>query len=213
MEAAEADIEFSDGKFRVAGTDKQVDITEVAKSAFVAAKLPKGMEMGLIEEAIFIPPGATFPNGCHVCEVEIDPDTGATRLMSYHVVDDVGRVVNPLIVKGQLHGGIVQGAGQALLENMVYDQDSGQCLSGSFMDYGMPHADEFPLFEVKSHEVPAKTNPLGIKGAGEAGTIGALPAIMNAVVDALRPLGIQHIDMPASPARVWKAIAAAKAAA
>jgi carbon-monoxide dehydrogenase large subunit len=211
MEAAEADIEFNDGKFKVAGTDKQIDIVEVAKAAFVPTKLPKGVEFGLIEEAIYIPSGATFPNGCHVCEVEIEPETGIVRLMNYSVVDDVGRVVNPLIVKGQLHGGIVQGVGQALLENLVYDPESGQILSGSFMDYGMPRADEFPFFEVKSHEVPAKTNPLGIKGAGEAGTIGALPAIMNAICDALRPLGIQHIDMPATPPRVWRAIASAQA--
>ena len=211
LEAAEADLEFADGRFRVAGTDRGVELVEVAKAAFVPSRLPKGVELGLMEEAVVIPAGATFPNGCHVCEVEIDPDTGVVELVSYCVVDDVGRVVNPMIVKGQLHGGIVQGVGQALLENMVYDKDSGQMLSASFMDYGMPRADQFPLFEVKSHEVPAKTNPLGIKGAGEAGTIGALPAVMNAICDALRPLGIRHIDMPASPPNVWRAIAAAQA--
>jgi aerobic carbon-monoxide dehydrogenase large subunit len=211
LEAADADLEFKDGKFIVAGTDRSIDLTEVAKAAFQPARLPKGMEPGLMEEAVVVPPGATFPNGCHACEVEIDPDTGVVELVKYCVTDDVGRVVNPMIVKGQLHGGIVQGVGQALLETMVYDPESGQALSGSFMDYGMPRADQFPFFEVKSHEVPAKNNPLGIKGAGEAGTIGALPAVMNAICDALRPLGIQHIDMPASPPRVWRAIAAARA--
>ncbi len=209
LEAADADIEFADGKFRVAGTDKTLDLIEVAKASFTPARLPKGMEPGLIEEAIVVPPGATYPNGCHVCEVEIDPETGVTRVVGYWVTDDVGRVVNPLIVKGQLHGGIVQGVGQALLETVVYDNESGQMLSGSFMDYGMPRADEFPHFEVKSHEVLAKNNPLGIKGAGEAGTIGALPATMNAICDALGPLGITHIDMPATPPRVWRTIAEA----
>ena len=166
---------------------------------------------GLMEGAALAPDGATFPNGCHVCEVEIDPDTGVTEIVGYWVVDDVGVVVNPLIVKGQIHGGIVQGAGQALLENVAYDPETGQMLSGSFMDYSMPRASDYPSFTIKSHEVPAKTNPLGIKGAGEAGTVGALPATMNAVVDALRPLGIRTIDMPATPQRIWKAIAGARA--
>lgn len=209
LEAAEADIEFTDGKFAVAGTDKAVDIVSVAKTSFLGAQLPRGMEPGLIESAILTPPGPTFPNGCHVCEVEIDRDTGVTEIVGYWVVDDVGVMINPLLVKGQIHGGIVQGAGQVLLENVAYDPESGQMLSGSFMDYGMPRASDFPSFEVKSHEVPAKTNPLGIKGAGEAGTVGALPATMNAIVDALRPLGIHNLEMPATPQRIWQAIAAA----
>jgi carbon-monoxide dehydrogenase large subunit len=170
----------------------------------------KGMELGLQGTAVMAPADASFPNGCHVCEVEIDPETGVTRLVRYSVVDDVGRVVNPLLLKGQIHGGIAQGAGQALLENMVYDRESGQMLSGSFMDYGMPRADDFCAFEVGSHDVPCRTNPLGVKGAGEAGTVGALPAVMNAVGDALRPLGITRIDMPASPENVWRAIERAK---
>jgi carbon-monoxide dehydrogenase large subunit len=209
LETAEADIEFKDGRFAVAGTDKSVDIVAVAKTSFSPPQLPRGLEPGLIESAILVPPGPTFPNGCHVCEVEIDPETGVVEVVGYWVVDDVGVVVNPLLVKGQIHGGVVQGIGQVLLENVAYDPESGQMLAGSFMDYGMPRAGDFPSFEVKSHEVPAKTNPLGIKGAGEAGTVGALPATMNAVVDALRPLGIRNLEMPATPQRVWRAIAAA----
>ncbi len=211
MEAAEADIEFKDGRFAVAGTDKSVDLIKVARTSFMPPAIPRGMEPGLVEGAALVPPGATFPNGCHVCEVEIDPDTGIVDIAGYWVVDDVGVMVNPMLVKGQVHGGIVQGAGQTLLETVVYDPESGQMLSGSFMDYGMPRAGDYPSFEVKGHEVPSKNNPLGIKGAGEAGTVGALPATMNAIVDALRPLGIHTFDMPASPARVWKAIAEARA--
>jgi len=209
LEASALDIEFSDGRFTVAGTDSGVDLVEVAKASFVPAQMPKGMEMGLQGGAVMAPSDASFPNGSHVCEVEIDPETGATQMVRYTVVDDVGRVVNPLLLKGQIHGGIAQGAGQALLEAVVYDRESGQMLSGSFMDYGMPRADDFPSFEVGSHDVPCRTNPLGIKGAGEAGTVGALPAVMNAVADALLPLGIARIDMPASPETIWLAIQAA----
>lgn len=211
MEAAEADIEFKDGRFAVAGTDKAVDIVAVARTSFAPPQLPRGMEPGLIESAILVPPGPTFPNGCHICEVEVDRDTGVVEIVGYWVVDDVGVVVNPMLVKGQIHGGIAQGVGQVLLENVAYEPESGQMLSGSFMDYGMPRADDLPSFEVKSHVVPARSNPLGIKGAGEAGTVGALPATMNAVVDALRPLGIGNLEMPATPQRVWQAIAAASA--
>ena len=210
LEASSLDIEFADGRFRVAGTDRGLGIMDVAKASFLPPKLPPGMELGLYGGAVVAPSGATFPNGCHVCEVEIDPATGATRLVSYSVVDDVGRVVNPLLLKGQIHGGIAQGAGQALCERIVYDAESGQMISGSFMDYCMPRADDFPMYEVASHDVPARTNPLGIKGGGEAGTVGALPAVMNAVADALLPLGVRRIDMPASPENIWRAIAAAK---
>jgi aerobic carbon-monoxide dehydrogenase large subunit len=206
LEASALDIEFTDGRFSVAGTDRSIDLIEVAKASFLAARMPRGMELGLDARAVVTPPGPTFPNGCHVCEVEIDPDTGIARLVHYTVVDDVGRVVNPLMLKGQIHGGIAQGAGQALLENMVYDPKSGQLLTGSFMDYGLPRADDLPVFEVASNEVPSKNNPLGIKGAGEAGTVGALSAVMNAVNDALAPLGIRHFDMPATPERLWRAI-------
>ena len=152
------------------------------------------------------PPGGTFPNGCHVAEVEIDPETGACALTRYAVVDDVGRIVNPLLLEGQVHGGVAQGAGQALFERVVYDRASGQLVSGSFMDYVMPRADDLPPFAVGNHDVPSKNNPLGIKGAGEAGTVGALPAVMNAVNDALTPLGIRHFEMPATPERLWRAI-------
>jgi carbon-monoxide dehydrogenase large subunit len=183
---------------------------ELAKASFLLPRLPKGMEIGLQGGAVVTPGDATFPNGCHVCEVEIDPETGVTRLRRYTVVDDVGRVVNPLLLEGQVHGGIAQGAGQALLERIVYDRESGQLVSGSFMDYAMPRADDFCTFEVDDHDVPTKTNPLGVKGGGEAGTVGALPAVMNAVADALAPLGITRIDMPASHENVWRAIAAAK---
>ena len=211
LEAAALDIEFADGRFTVAGTDRSIDLVELAKASFLAARMPRGMELGLNANAVITPPGPTYPNGFHVCEVEIDPDTGEAKIMRYAVVDDVGRVVNPLLLKGQIHGGIAQGAGQALGEHMVYDPDSGQLLTGSFMDYGLPRADDLPSFKVASNEVPAKTNPLGIKGAGEAGTVGALPAVMSAVNDALAPLGIRHFDMPATPERLWRAIRDAKA--
>ena len=210
LEAAPVDIEFADGRFTVAGTDRGIDLIEVAKASFLLPKLPKGMEIGLQGGAVVTPGDATFPNGCHVCEVEIEPDTGVTRLCRYTVVDDVGRVVNPLLLEGQVHGGIAQGAGQALMERVVYDRESGQLVSGSFMDYAMPRADDFCAFEVDDHDVPTKTNPLGVKGGGEAGTVGSLPAVMNAVADALLPLGITRIDMPASPENVWRAIAAAR---
>jgi carbon-monoxide dehydrogenase large subunit len=210
LEAAEVDIEFKAGAFAVAGTDRRVTLAEVAKAAHDPKRLPPGVEPGLDERATFFPKAPTFPNGSHVCEVEIDPETGVTRIVGYWVVDDVGRVLNPLLVKGQLHGGIVQGIGQALTEIIRYDPDSGQMLSGSFMDYCMPRADDVPSFEIKTNEVPTPTNPLGAKGAGEAGTVGALPCVMNAINDALRPLGIRHLEMPATPLRVWEAIRDAK---
>jgi carbon-monoxide dehydrogenase large subunit len=148
----------------------------------------------------------TFPNGCQVCEVEIDEETGAVRIVRHTVVDDVGRMVNPMLVKGQIHGGVAQGLGQALFEELTYDAETGQLLAGSFMDYAIPRADDLPLFAVDSHEVPTAVNPLGAKGVGEAGTVGALPALVNAVSDALAPLGVRHLDMPLTPARVWRAI-------
>jgi carbon-monoxide dehydrogenase large subunit len=151
------------------------------------------------------PSANTYPNGCHVIEVEIDPDSGVTTIERYTVVDDFGAVINPLLLEGQVHGGIVQGLGQALLEHTVYD-DSGQLLSGSFTDYAMPRADDLPFFSFTTHNVPCKANPLGIKGAGEAGAIGAPPAVINAIVDALYAKGVRHIDMPATPPRVWKAL-------
>jgi aerobic carbon-monoxide dehydrogenase large subunit len=206
LEAAEADLVFEEGRFRVAGTDRAVSITEVACAAFQPARLPPGLEPGLYETGTFAPRQDTWPNGCHVCEVEIDPDTGAVALLGYLVVDDVGTVVNPLTLAGQIHGGLAQGAGQALMEEVVYDRESGQLLTASFMEYAMPRADMLPEVVIGSNPVPTQLNPLGAKGAGEAGTVGALPAVMNAVMDALAPLGVRQLDMPATPERVWRAI-------
>src|SRR6267143_288258 len=190
-------------------TDRGVTFAEVARAAYVPKQLPPGLEPGFGETAAFMPPSVTFPNGCHVCEVEIDEATGVVRIVRHTVVDDVGRIVNPMLVKGQIHGGVVQGLGQGLFETLVYDE-TGQLLAGSFMDYAMPRADDVPSFEVDSFEVPTKVNPLGAKGVGEAGTVGALPALMNAVNDALAPLGIRHLDMPVTAERVWRAIREAK---
>ena len=206
LEASDVDMEFADGTFTVAGTDRSVSLTEVAKASFTPARLPPGVEPGLFESATFAPDDDTYPNGSHVCEVEIDPDTGATEVVGYWVVDDVGTMVNPVIVKGQIHGGIARGVGQALAEQVAYDPDSGQLLSGSFMDYAMPRAQDFPDIAIAANEVPTKRNPLGVKGAGEAGTVGALPATMNAVLNALSQVGVTALDMPATPNRVWQAI-------
>src|SRR5882724_11742714 len=206
LEAAEADIKFENGAFSVVGTDRAVALKEVARAAFQPASLPKGVEPGFYETGTFSPPSDTWPNGCHVCEVEVDPETGAVTLVAYVIADDVGTVINPLTLKGQIHGGVAQGVGQALMEQVVYDPDSGQLLTGSFMDYALPRADTLPDLVVESHPVPTKLNPLGAKGAGEAGTVGALPVVMNAVLDALTPLGVRHLDMPASAERVWNAI-------
>ena len=212
LEAAPEDVNLREGRFTVAGTDRGVTFASVARAAYVPRQLPAGLEPGFSETAAFVPPSVTFPNGCHVCEVEIDEATGEVRVVRYSVVDDVGRMINPLLVKGQIHGGIVQGLGQALFEHLVYDSATAQLVTGSFMDYTMPRADDMPLFDVASHEVPTKVNPLGAKGVGEAGTVGALPALMNAVNDALAPLGVRHLDMPVTPERVWRAIRDARGA-
>ncbi len=212
MEAAEADIEFDNGVFTIAGTDRAVSIMDVAKAAKDKANLADGVEPGLDETGDFTYPVPTFPNGAHVCEVEIDEDTGQVAITRYTVVDDFGKVINPLIVAGQVHGGIAQGAGQALFEHAVYDDESGQLISGSFMDYCMPRADDLPFIDFRYNEILCRTNPLGAKGAGEAGTLGALPAVVNAILDALAPLGVTHIDMPATPERVWRTIQQAQAA-
>ncbi len=207
LEAAEADVQLVDGKFGVIGTDRTITIKEVARAAFQPNRLPRGLEPGLYETGTFSPAQDTFPNGCHVVEVEIDPDTGAVEIVSYKLIDDVGTVINPLTLKGQIHGGIAQGVGQALMEQVVYDAESGQLLTASFMDYAMPRADDFCDIDVHSNPVPTKLNPLGAKGAGEAGTVGALPAVTNAVVDALASAGMrEHFDMPATPDRVWRAL-------
>jgi carbon-monoxide dehydrogenase large subunit len=206
LEAAEADIVFADGRFAVAGTDRGVTMKDVARAAFVFAKLPAGVEPGLYETGTFSPKADTYPNGCHVCEVEVDPETGEVTLLGYVVVDDVGTVINPLTLEGQVHGGIAQGVGQALMEQIVYDPETGQLLTGSFMDYAIPRAATMCDIMVEENAVPTKLNPLGAKGAGEAGTVGALPVVMNAVLDALAPLGVRELDMPASAERVWRAI-------
>jgi carbon-monoxide dehydrogenase large subunit len=206
MEVAAEDITFADARFSVAGTDKAVTLRQVAVAAFQPARLPKGMEPGLIESATYAPETATYPNGCHVCEVEVDPDTGKVDLVSYLVVDDVGTVINPLTLAGQIHGGIAQGMGQILMEQIVYDPESGQLLTASFMDYAMPRADTMSNVRIVSNPVPTKGNMLGAKGAGEAGCVGALPAVMIAVMNALAPLGVRELDMPATSARVWQAI-------
>ncbi|MCG8546871.1 MAG: molybdopterin-dependent oxidoreductase, partial [Alphaproteobacteria bacterium] len=184
---------------------------EAAVAAFDAGKLPEGMEVGLFEFATFRPDVNNYPNGCHICEVEISRETGEIEVLQYNVIDDCGVELNPLLVKGQVHGGIAQGAGQALMENMVYDE-GGQLLSGSFMDYTMPRADDFCSFDISAHPVPTATNPLGVKGVGEAGTVGSLAAVMNAVNNALEGIGAEHLEMPLTPPRVWAAIRDAKAA-
>ena len=211
LEAAEDDITFAEGQFKVVGTDRGVVLTDVARAAFQPSQLPPGVEPGLYETGTFVPKQDTWPNGCHVCEVEVDPDTGSVTLVNYVVVDDVGTVINPVTLKGQIHGGVAQGVGQALMEQIVYDRESGQLLTASFMDYAMPRADTLCDMHIESNPVPTKLNPIGAKGAGEAGTVGALPAVINAVVDALAPLGVRQFDMPATSERVWRAIQAARA--
>jgi carbon-monoxide dehydrogenase large subunit len=210
LEASPADIVFDAGKFKVTGTDKAVTMIDVARTAYRPGGLPKDLGVGLEAAGSFAPEPPSYPNGCHLCEVEVDPETGVVTVDHYAAVDDVGKLINPLIVDGQIHGGLAQGFGQALMEHVVFDSSGGQLLSGSFVDYAMPRAADMPSFKIGYNEVLCKTNPLGVKGAGEAGTCGAPPAIMNAILDALRPLGVQHIDMPATPRRVWEAISAAK---
>jgi carbon-monoxide dehydrogenase large subunit len=212
LEAAERDIEFADGKFRVAGTDKAMSMGEVAFAAYVPHNYPhEELEPGLDETAFYDPKNFTYPNGCHICEVEIDTETGVVELASFLAVDDFGRVINPLIVEGQVHGGLVQGIGQALVENCVYDAATGQLVTGSYNDYCLPRADDVPSFKVSYNEsVPCTHNPLGVKGCGEAGTIGAGAAVMNAVQDALVSAGVKHLDMPATPHNVWRALQQAK---
>ncbi len=211
MEAAVADIEFDDAKFSVVGTDRSVTLKQVAIAAFQPVRLPKGLEPGLIESATYAPEQPTYPNGCHVCEVEVDPETGAVELVSYLVVDDVGTVINPLTLAGQIHGGVAQGVGQVLMEQVVYEKGSGQLLTASFMDYAMPRADTMCNVAIRSNPIPTATNLLGAKGAGEAGCVGALPAVMIAILSALEPLGVRELDMPATSERIWQAIQKARA--
>ncbi len=211
LEAAVADIEFSDGRFVIAGTDRMVDIRELATMIRRGLELPPDLPDSLDVQHIMESAPSAFPNGCHVAEVEIDPETGVVTVVKYTMVNDFGVIVNPLLVAGQAHGGVVQGIGQALMERTVFDED-GQFLTGSFTDYALPRASDAVLFTIDTHPVPAKTNPLGAKGCGEAGCAGSLPSVMNAVVDALSEYGIRHIDMPATPFKVWQAIREARAA-
>jgi len=212
MEASDADIEFSGGEFRVLGTDKKIPFGQVALTAYVPHNYPLDkLEPGLNETAFYDPTNFTFPAGTYICEVEVDPGTGVVKIDRFTAVDDFGTIINPMIVEGQVHGGLAQGIGQALMENCVYDRESGQLLTGSFMDYAMPRAEDIPSFKLDTVCTPCSHNPLGTKGCGEAGAIGSPPAVINAVLDALRDLGVTEFDMPATPGRVWQAIHAARA--
>lgn len=215
LEASAEDIEFKDGIFRVAGTDRTKTFADVSLAAYVPHNFPlETLEPGLNENAFYDPTNFTYPSGAYICEVEVDPDTGETRIQKFTAVDDFGNVINPMIVEGQVHGGLGQGIGQAMLERCVYDNESGQLLSGSFMDYAMPHAIDLPNFTVETAKgTPCTHNPLGVKGCGEAGAIGSPPAVINAILDALAPLGVKDLQMPATPHRVWAAMHAASASA
>jgi aerobic carbon-monoxide dehydrogenase large subunit len=213
FETGEVDIEFAHGRFRVAGTDREIGIFDVAAAAVARTDLPPALQGPLAAISDRTIPIASFPYGTQVCEIEVDPDTGEVEIVGYTAVDDVGRAVNPLILHGQTHGGIAQGVGQALLENCHYDPESGQLLAASFMDYAVPRADTFPLLRTALSEVPAPTNRLGVRSGGEGGTTPALAAVINAIVDALAEFGVRHIEMPATPERVWRAIRTARAAA
>ncbi len=210
LELDEADLRFADGVFSSPKSNRTLTIKDVAQAAMEPDRLPQGTDIGLIESATYTARVQNFPNGCHVCELEIDEETGAVEILRYSVVDDVGTVINPLLLKGQIVGGLVQGIGQVLMEDIRFDAE-GQNLTASFMDYAIPRAMDVGTVEVKSNPVPTKTNPLGVKGAGEAGCVGALPAVANALVDALSHLGVRHIEMPATPERIWRAIQTAKA--
>jgi carbon-monoxide dehydrogenase large subunit len=211
LEAAPEDMAFANGTFNIVGTDRSIALLDVAKAFYAPAGLVDKFGVGLEASGSFATDPPNHPNGCHACEIEVDPETGSVLVDRYTVVDDVGRIINPMICEGQVHGGLAQGIGQALLEEIVYDRASGQLVTGSFMDYGMPRASDFPEFTVGFEEVHCTTNPLGIKGIGEAGAIGTPPTIINAILDALHPLGVDHIEMPASPSRVWQAMENARA--
>ncbi len=206
MEADAADIAFADGAFTIAGTDRSMPIGQVAQMSFIPVGLPSELGVGLQGAGAFNSDLPSFPNGCHICEVEIDPETGLVEIDRYTVVDDCGTVINPLLAKGQIMGGVAQGAGQALLEDVVYDPDSGQLLTGTLMDYGIPHADTLPAIDIDFSPVPSTTNPLGAKGVGEGGTVASTPTVINAILDALAPFGVTDIPMPATPERIWRAV-------
>jgi aerobic carbon-monoxide dehydrogenase large subunit len=205
LEASAVDIEFSRGHFTIAGTDRGVSILELADKLRSGLKLPTDVPQSLDVSHISDNPPFSFPNGCHVAEVEIDRDTGQIEVVRYFMVNDFGTVINPMLVAGQAHGGVVQGIGQALMERTVYDPQ-GQPVAGSYMDYALPRASDAPAFSIENHSVPCKTNLLGVKGCGEAGCAGALPSVMNAVVDALSEVGVTHIDMPVTPEKVWRVL-------
>jgi aerobic carbon-monoxide dehydrogenase large subunit len=206
LEAAEDDIEFEGGQFSVAGSpEHNVSIQDVAMTAYLGAAIPEGMEPGLNENMVFEPPNFTFPFGAYICVTEVDTETGKVTIRDWYGVDDCGPVINPTIVDGQLHGGLAQGIAQALYEGAIYDED-GTLTTSSMVDYMIPGAPELPNYTLERTVTPSPSNPLGVKGVGEAGTIGATPAVINSIIDALEPFGVQHIDMPASPMRVWKAI-------
>ncbi|HEY7386633.1 MAG TPA: xanthine dehydrogenase family protein molybdopterin-binding subunit [Beijerinckiaceae bacterium] len=204
-------VAFADGLFSTPTSNRTLSMKEVARAAANPATLPSDMEAGLVATAVYNANVENFPNGCHVCELEIDEETGHVEIVRYSVIDDVGTVLNPLLLKGQIQGGVAQGVGQMLMEDIRFEADSGQLLTASFLDYAMPRADNFSAIEVKSNPVPTATNPLGVKGAGEAGCVGALPAVASALADALSPLGIRHVEMPATPQSLWRLISAAKA--
>jgi carbon-monoxide dehydrogenase large subunit len=206
LKVAIDDIKFEDGLFSSPKSNQTLTVGDVARAAANPAKLPKGMEVGLTATSIFYADTENFPNGAHVCEVEIDEETGHIEIVRYSVVDDVGTVINPLLVYGQITGGVAQGIGQILMEDIHFDPESGQLTTGSFMDYAMPRADNISALEIHSNPVPTPTNPLGVKGCGEAGCVGAMPAVANAIVDALSIYGVRHIEMPATAERVWRAI-------
>jgi len=205
------EISFEDGVFSSAGSNRSLTIKEIGKAAASPTNLPDGMEPGLVEKAVFVSKLMNYPNGCHVCELEIDEETGTVQILNYNVVDDVGTVMNPMLLHGQIQGGVAQGIGQVLMEDIRFDKESGQMLTGSFMDYAMPHATDFSPMHVASNAVPTATNPLGVKGAGEAGNVGALPAISSALANALSEFGVRDLPMPATPERLWRIIKAGKA--
>jgi carbon-monoxide dehydrogenase large subunit len=212
LEASVEDIEFNSGTFQVAGTDKSIGIAEVAFAAYVPHNYPlEELEPGLDETAFFDPLNFNFPYATYICEVELDPETGATDIVKFTAVDDVGNIINPMIVDGQVHGGVATGIGQAILENAVYDE-AGQLVSGSSMDYTLPRADDVPNIDTETTVTPCPLNPLGVKGVGEIGAIGTPPAVINAVVNALGEYGVEHVDMPATPQKIWQAIQSASAA-
>jgi carbon-monoxide dehydrogenase large subunit len=206
LEASAGDIAFADGRFTVVGTDKAIGLVELARKSYAPVGWPSEFGLGLEAVGTFTPTRSNFANGCHVCEVEVDPDTGDVRIARYVGVDDSGVIINPLLFEGQIHGGLAMGIGQALLEHVAYDPESGQNLSASFMDYCMPKAGHFSSFDM--HELPdrCRSNPIGVKGAGESGTVGAPPTVINAIVDALRERGVTDVPMPATPMRVWQAM-------